>query len=187
MPRLDARHNSVRWAFRIFDDARFFLLQVHFPLRSGLRNVTVRAWGPLESKPGWKNFRHRVRSELRGTLQVTRALCRRMLMLAFAATMCMGSCSRAWSCFLHISQRCGLLPADAPKAVIPWCAGRPVKSPFCAALGGNRTAGPHIRCGLRRASRHLLFTHASRYFDSPSPARPSPANKLPCHLSLARS
>lgn len=39
-------------------------------------------------------------------------------MLAFAATMCMGSCSRAWSCFLHISQRCGLLPADAPKAVI---------------------------------------------------------------------
>jgi hypothetical protein len=29
----------------------------------------------------------------------------------------------------------------APKAVIPWCAGRPVKSPFCAALWGK----PHSR------------------------------------------
>lgn len=46
----------MRWALRIFDDARFFLLQVHFRLRSGLRSVTVRAWGPLESEPGWKIF-----------------------------------------------------------------------------------------------------------------------------------
>ena len=30
---------------------------------------------------------------------------------------------------------------SAPKAVIPWCAGRPVKSPFCAALWGK----PHSR------------------------------------------
>ena len=41
--------------------------------------------------------------------------------------------------FAFVDRPCG--GRSAPKAVIPWCAGRPVKSPFCAALWGK----PHSR------------------------------------------